>query len=166
MRRQLIFTVMVCLLAVGGTCVVCAQSPQFSIFDSFEQRSKPGEGDVVIHQSEAIKKLVGTRVDNENVEILNGKPILNLAGYRIQVYSSNIQRVAKGEAEALAAKIKELFPDLETYPKYFAPFWKLHVGNYLTDEEASIMWRELRKAFPQRKNEIFIIEDKIQLPLD
>lgn len=182
-KRRILFAVLAGITAVGGH-YICAQTsqnqstpkrsqtpqlqltPQFSIFDSFEKRAKPGEGVVVVHQSEAIKRMVGTRIDSENIDIINGKTYLITKGYRVQVYSGNNQRVSKEEALSLQGQIKERYPDIETYVTYHAPFWKLHVGNYRSFEEASVLLRELREVFPRKKNEIYIIEDDIRLPLD
>ena len=150
----------------GHHLSVCAQSPHFSIFDSLERSSKPGAGVVIIHQSESLKQLVGTRIDCENIDVINGKTYLITEGYRIQVYSGNDQRTSKGEAIDKQKKIKELYPDIGTYVTYYAPFWKLHVGDYRSYEEASHMLRSLREIFPQTKNETYIIEDKIRLLLD
>ena len=166
MKHSIFFTVFTLLLVVGGYNTVFAQSPHFSIFDSFESNSKSGQGIVVIHQSDAIKQLVGTRIDNENVDVTNGKTYIIIEGYRIQAYSGNNQRRSKDEATSLQTQIKELYPDIEADVRYNAPFWKLHVGNYRSFEEASFMHRELRRIFPQKKNEIYIIEDEIRLPLD
>ena len=149
-----------------GNVAINAQAPQFSIFDNLERPSKSSEGMVVIHQSDAIKRLVGTRIDSENLNVVNGKTYIITRGYRIQVYSGNNQRTSKDEAASFQAKIKGRFPGLESETKFDAPFWKLHVGNFLTFEEASIMRRELQKVFPQQKNEIYIIEDDIRLSLD
>ena len=160
MKQSIIFTILTFLSAIAMN----AQSPQFSIFDSFEQRPKTGEGTVVVHQSEPVKQMVGTRIDNDNIIVTDGKTYLKTRGYRIQAYSGN-QRTSRADADELATRIKEFFPKLDTYTKYSAPFWRLHVGNYLTYEEAFIMNLELQKTFPQRKNEIFILEDDIQLPL-
>ena len=166
MKRGIIFSVFALLMAVSGYNTIYAQTPHFSIFDSFDAPPKKGEGVVIIHQSENIKKLVGTRIDNENVVVSEGKTYLLTEGYRIQVYSGNNQRISKEEASTLQTKIKEVFIDTEADVKYNAPFWRLHVGNYRSFEEASLMLRELRSLFPQKKNEIYIIEDVIRLPLD
>lgn len=151
---------------LSGHLLSYAQSPYFSIFDSFERASKPEAGVVVIHQPEALKLLVGTRIDSENIDVINGKTYLITEGYRVQVYSGNNQRTSKGEAMEKQKKIKELYPDIRTYLTYNAPFWKLHVGDFRSYEEASHMLRSLREAFPQTGNEIYIIEDKIRLLLD
>jgi hypothetical protein len=142
-----------------------AQSPQFSIFDSFETPPKAGEGRIVVHQPDELRQLVGTRIDSENIDVVNGKTFLMTMGYRVQIYSGNNQRTSKDEALTLQTKLKELYPDL-TYIVYNPPFWKLHIGDYRSFEEASFMLRELRSVFPQKKNEIYILEDQIRLPLE
>ena len=168
MKHSIILTVFALIAAVNGSDTIHAQTPQFSIFDSFEASHSTGEGGkVVIHQSDAIKQLVGTRIDSENIDVLNGKTYLITEGYRIQVYSGNNQRTSKDEAYTLQSNIKELYPDIDTYVKYNAPFWRLHIGNFRSFEEASLILRELRGIFPQKKNEIYIIiENKIRLSLD
>ena len=166
MKRGIIFTFFTLIMAAGGYNSIYAQSPHFSIFDSFEAPPKAGKGVVVIHQSNAIKQLVGTRIDNENVSVVNGKTHLITQGYRIQVYHGNTPRISKEEVTSLQAKLKELYPNMESDIRYNAPFWKLHVGNFRSFEEASLMLRELRRLYPKEKNEIYIIEDDIRLPLD
>ena len=162
MKKILFLTIFKLLFAINGN----AQAPLYSIFDALERQPKPGEGVVVIHQPDAIKRLVGTRIDSENIDLSNGKTHLKTMGYRIQVYSGNNQRTSKDETMNLQAKIKELYPGVETYPIFIAPFWKLYVGDYLTFEEASVMRRELQKLFAQHKNEIYIVEDEIRLLLN
>ena len=166
MKHSIIFTVFTLIMAVGGYGTIQAQSPHFSIFDSFEASPKTGEGVVLIHQSDAIKRLVGTRIDSENVDVVGGKTYLVTQGYRVQVYSGNNQRVSKDEVTSLQSKVKELFPDTDAEIKYNAPFWKLHVGNFRSFEEASLILRQLHGIYPQKKKEIYIIEDDIRLPLD
>jgi hypothetical protein len=149
-----------------GTDVLSAQSPNFSIFDSFDRPVRAGEGKVIVHQSNALKQLVGTRIDSENIDISNGKTFLVTKGFRVQAYSGNSQRVSKDEVLSMQKKMKELYPNLDSYEKYDAPFWKLRVGNFRFYEEASSMLRELKAAFPDHKNEMSIIEDEIRLQLD
>jgi len=163
MIRKIIFFL---ILAACGCVVISAQSPQYSIFESLERQPKKGEGGVVIHQSEGVKRLVGTRVDSNNIDITNGKTFIKTMGYRIHVYSGNNQRTSKEETQNLQSKIRDLYPRIETYIIYEAPIWRLYLGDFLMFEEAFTMQRELRKTFAQRKNEIYIIEDEIRLLLD
>ena len=166
MKRNITLTLLTLMLISAVCNPLCAQSPHFSIFDSFDAPPKAGEGRVVIHQPDELKLLVGTRIDSENIDVVNGKTFLKTMGYRVQVYSGNNQRTSKDEAYSLQANINELYPDVATYIIYNAPFWKLHIGNYRFFEEASFMLRELRSIFPQKKNEIYILEDQIRLSLD
>jgi len=166
MTRLFYFMNLIVVTALGGYSSVSAQMLHFSIFDSFEKTPRTGEGKVIIHQPETVKMLVGTRIDSENIDVYNGKTYLKTAGYRLQVYSGNNQRTSKAEATALQTKIKELYPDIDTYVDFYAPFWKLQVGNFRSYEEATLMLRDLRGSFPKVKNEIYIIEEEIRLPLD
>jgi len=161
-RTSLLFAILTFLSTLG----LDAQFPQYSIFDVLERPPKPTEGMVVIHQSDAIKKLVGTRIDSENVNAKNGKSFITTSGYRVRVYSGNNQRTSKDELLSLEKQVKDKFPTIDTYPEFVAPFWLLYVGNYVSYEEAYVMQRELRKLFPQRKNEINIFETNINLNLD
>ena len=161
-RTYIIFCILTIFAAASGH----AQAPQLSIFESFESRPKTGEGYVIVNQSNAIKRLVGTRIDSENAEVYNGKTYIKTQGYRIQVYSGNNQLVSKKETEDLKEKITELYPGIDTNTDFDAPWWTLYVGNYPTYEEAFTMSRELQKAFPQRKKEISIFETTIRLPMD
>ena len=166
MKRFFFIIVIFASTIPGKNNGVFAQSPFFSIFDAFAQPAKPGKGAVVIHISDSIKKLVGTRIDSENVEIINGKAYYITKGYRIKVYSGNNQRTSNKEATDLEKKLKELYPDIRINKGFNAPFWELYMGDFTSIEEASYTLRELHKAFPQTKNEIYIFEADIKLPLD
>ncbi|MDR2146891.1 MAG: SPOR domain-containing protein [Tannerella sp.] len=157
---------LILLIAIGGLNFAGAQNPSFSIFDEFEKKPGKGEGTVIIHQSEALKALVGTRIDSENVDVVNGKTFLITKGYRVQVYSGNDQRKSKDHAFYMQDQLRKTYSDIQTYVTYNAPFWKLHVGNYRSYEEASEMLRKLRQDFPQIRNEIYIVEDEIRLQME
>ena len=166
MKRSVIFAALTLIMSVCGLCTTYAQSPVFSIFDSFDEPLMPGQGRVAVHQSEGIKLLVGTRLDSENVDVTNGKTFLKTMGYRIEVYSGNLQQKSRDEAVLLQKQIEEEMPGIGTYLKWEAPIWRLHLGNFRSYEEAMSMVRELRTKYPQKKNEISIVEDEIRLPLD
>ena len=163
--RNSILTIII-LISAGWAFSLNAQSPIFSIFDAFEEDPKPGEGKVVVHMSEGIKQLIGTRLDSENIDVTNGKTSIKTMGYRIQVYLGNHQQKSREEAITLQKQILEQLPELSTYLKWDAPIWRLHVGDFRFYEEAWAMVRELRALYPKKKNEIYILEDEILLPLD
>jgi len=138
--------------------------PVKTIFDSL-QESGLGKGDVVVHQSDAIKELVGARQFGANVERLNGEVFLKLEGFRAQVFSGNNQRSSKNEALQKEKEVKEVFPDVSTYVTYTAPFWKLRVGDFRTHEEADYILRQLKEAFPSYGKEMYIVQSEIKIPL-
>jgi hypothetical protein len=70
MIRAIIIIISV-LYVIGGSERIVAQAPHFSIFDSFKKIPANGEGAVIVHQSDEVKQLVGTRIDNENVDVIN-----------------------------------------------------------------------------------------------
>lgn len=135
-----------------------------SILDALQQ-SAPGKGEVNIHQSPAIRNLIGTRVYGSDVEKNGEDTFLKTQGFRMQVFSGNNQRKSKDEAFRKEKEIKELFPDLPTYVTYNAPFWKLRVGDFRTHEEAYHIQRLLMEAFPAYKKEMYIVKEEVRIPL-
>ena len=58
------------------------------------------------------------------------REMVEIDGYRVQIYSSNQQQTAKSEALELEARIKEKV-DLTVYVQYLPPFWKVRLGKSL-----------------------------------
>ena len=96
-------------------------------------------------------------------EAVNGKrELVEMDGYRVQVYSSNQQQTAKAEALELETKLKE--KDNQTvYVQYLPPFWKVRLGDFRSYDEA----REYKKLFveqyPELMGDTYIVRDKIQV---
>ena len=141
-----------------GNCVLMAQD---SIVEALT-RDVPGRGTVTIHQSSAIRQMIGRPVASEHTEEVNGRVYLLSAGYRIQIFSGNNQRNSKDEAFGKEQQIKNRFSGLSTYVSYTAPFWRLHVGDYLSYEEAYGMMQKLIAAFPSFRKEMFITKEEIR----
>jgi hypothetical protein len=163
------------LILLLSPCLLFAQNEQAAgrpvqeekvktIFDSLEEPGR-GKGDVVIRQSDSIRKLVGARKHGANVEQTDDDAFLVLDGFRTQVFSGNNQRLSKDEAFDKEEKIREQFPELATYVTYTAPFWRLRVGDYRTHEEAYHVFRQLFEAFPSFAKEMYIVKEKIRIPL-
>jgi len=138
---------------------------QNSIFDELALR-EPGKGTVTIHQSEAIRALVGQRSLMEKIEIIGDKSYIVMPGYRILVFSGNNQRTAKTEAEQKQSQINSRFSELSTQIDFTAPFWRLHVGDFLSYEEAFSTMNKLVAAFPDFKKEIQIQKEEVRIPLN
>ncbi|MDR1601731.1 MAG: SPOR domain-containing protein [Tannerella sp.] len=124
-----------------------------------------GKGTVVIHQSAIIRQMVGMLPPDAKIEEENGKRFLLVQGYRIQIFSGNNQRRSKDEAFDKEKQLNTLYPDLPTYVKYTAPFWRLRAGDFFSYEEALAMKYRLSKDFPSFKNEISIFKEDIRIPL-
>lgn len=146
-----------------GASILSAQST--SIFDELQKR-EPGKGTITINQSDAIKGLVGYRLQGERLKEENNKKYLIYNGCRVQIYSDNRQRVSKDEAYARERRVKERFPDLPTYVRYVAPFWKLRVGDCRSYEEAYHLMLRLKEALPELRKEMYIVDETVSIPLD
>ena len=96
-------------------------------------------------------------------EAINGKrEMVEIDGYRVQIYSSNQQQTAKAEALDLETKLKDKIGQT-VYVQYLPPFWKVRLGDFRTYEEA----REYKKLFvsqyPDMTGDTYIVRDKIQV---
>jgi hypothetical protein len=79
-------------------------------------------------------------------------------GWRIQVINSP----DRSKVFAAKAKILEQFPDWKAYLLYQAPYYKLRVGNFKTQEEAEDAVGQISKFFPLG---VYVIPDIIELKL-
>ena len=166
MKKFPCIALLLMLLCVAGVSAQEAtDGPIQTIFDDL-QTSKPGKGEVIIHQPEALRKMIGVRMYGENVEKTDSTAYIKIQGFRTQVFSGNDQRKSKDEAFEKEKMIKELFPTVPTYVTYTAPFWKLRVGDFRSHEEAYHMQRLLMTAFPSFGKEMYIVKEEVRIPLD
>ena len=87
---------------------------------------------------------------------------VEIDGYRVQIYSSNQQQVAKSEALELEAKIKDKI-NQTVYVLYMPPFWKVRLGDFRTYEEAKQYKKIFVDQFPSVMGDTYIVRDKIQV---
>ena len=144
-------------LAVSAVFAMSAQSvdtPEVhhSVIEHIEE-----SGNVTIDMPEALLQRLQYVAEKEDVKPLTGK----MGGYRIQVFSDNNARTAKSEARTRARNISAQFPQYPTYVVYSSPYWRLRVGNFRTQEEASQAARELKEAFPRYSREIRVVRDRV-----
>lgn len=96
-------------------------------------------------------------------EAIHGKhELVEMDGYRVQIYSSNQQQTAKGEALELEEKVKETLTQ-SVYVQYLPPFWKVRVGDFRTYEEAREYKKIVVAQYPELMGETYIVRDKIQV---
>ncbi len=121
-------------------------------------RNEPGKGKVRIIQDNLVNNRIGrprkttAAQNNEYVE---------MNGWRVQVFAGNNQRLSKEEAFKKETDIKLTFPELSTYVRYSAPFWRLRVGDCRTYKDASDILQKLRREFPAFGREMSIVKETI-----
>jgi len=96
-------------------------------------------------------------------EAVNGpRQLVEIDGYRVQIYSSNQQQTAKTEALELEAKLKDKVAHT-IYVQYLPPFWKVRIGDFRTYEEAKEYKKLFVQQYPEMMGDTYIVRDKIQV---
>ena len=96
-------------------------------------------------------------------EAVNGKrELVEMDGYRVQVYSSNQQQTAKAEALELETKLKEKV-NQTVYVQYLPPFWKVRLGDFRSYDEAREYKKQFVEQYPELMGDTYIVRDKIQV---
>lgn len=94
-------------------------------------------------------------------EAMNGKrELVEVDGYRVQIYSSNRQQTAKSEALELETKLKDKISQT-LYVQYLPPFWKVRVGDFRTYDEAKEYKKLFVQQYPEMMGDTYIVRDKI-----
>ena len=96
-------------------------------------------------------------------EAVNGKhELVEMDGYRVQIYSSNQQQTAKSEALDLEQKLRDAV-NQTIYVQYLPPFWKVRLGDFRTYDEARAYKKQFVALYPQLMGDTYIVRDKIQV---
>lgn len=88
------------------------------------------------------------------------KDLVEVDGYRVQIYSSNKQQVAKAEALELEAQMKDKISH-PIYVQYQSPFWKVRIGNFRNYDDAKEYKKIFVQQFPELMGNTYIVRDKI-----
>jgi hypothetical protein len=160
MKIRINFLFLLFFLFAGNVLIA-----QNSILDELALH-EPGKGTVTIHQSAAIRSLVGNRARDVSIETIGNKSYIVMPGYQIQVFAGNDQRTSMAEAQNKESQIKNRFSDIPTYLTFTAPFWRLRAGDCLSYEEAFFFFVRLAEAFPSFRREIQIVKEEVKIPLN
>ena len=134
---------------------------QSNIVESL-QTTVPGHGKVTVHQDAQISAMIGKRFVPTGTS--EAQRVIKSRGYRVQVYAGNNSRQARDEANAVAEKIKEKFPDMPVYTFFQPPRWLCRVGDYKSIEEAHVAMRQLKAA--GNFKEVAIVREQINIPIE
>jgi len=92
---------------------------------------------------------------------MNGKrELVEMDGYRVQIYSSNQQQTAKSEALDLEQKLRDGL-NQSIYVQYLPPFWKVRIGDFRTYDEAKEYKKQFVAQYPELMGDTYIVRDKI-----
>lgn len=125
-----------------------------NIFEGLSEKDSITQASVKIKQDVRIEKLTVSDIDTK---------IQTVSGFRVQVFSTNIQRTGKSEAFAVEKQIHEAFPDLAIYISYISPSWKVRVGDFTTQLEAQNFRSQLIEALPSLRSQMYVVPDQIVL---
>ncbi len=142
-------------------CGVTTLSAQNDMVSSLS-RQNVGEGTVTLHQDSRLTSLLGKPFVAQNATDGVDKQMMKVAGFRVQVYAGNNSRAARNEANDVADKVKELFPDLEVYTHFINPRWLCRVGDFRSIEEADAVMRKLKET--DMFKEVSIVRGQINIP--
>lgn len=158
-RLALFFLLLIALIPLS------AQNPseevvRTSIISRITYRNDSTDGHVVLRQDPRLEELIYKKKERDAKNAV----YTTVMGYRVQVFSSNEQRTAKSEAYRIDALIKEKFPHLNSYVTYISPFWKVRIGDCISQSEAAQIKNELSKEMPELQQEMYIVREKVLIP--
>lgn len=123
-----------------------------------------GGGQIRIFQSAFLRGLIHTKERIYSPMNVNGVEYQTYQGYKVQAYSGN-RADSKSLVASRALRIRNDFPELDIQTIYEAPFWHLHVGNFLNREEAVQCLQQLRLAFPDFGKEMYVVRSSVKVAL-
>jgi hypothetical protein len=126
-----------------------------NVFEQITAKDSVSGAKINFHQDRRIEQLF---LDRQTISA-GGE----VRGFRVQVFSSNIQQTARREAFRVKELVERNFPDVGVYESFSSPFWRVRVGDFRTREDAEEFRTELRRAFPALQREMFITQDIINL---
>lgn len=107
---------------------------------------------VQVFQSDAIAKLLHEKATGAKTQLVE------MSGYRVQIYSSNHQQLAKQEAIRLEKDMHSKL-DMPIYVSYVPPFWKVRVGDFATYVEAQEFKNNFVRQFPELMGDTYVVRD-------
>ena len=154
----LIFAMVVSALSIQAQDMVVVDSmivDSIAITDTIEVALLVDEmPNAVVHQDSLVRQLMR----DKRLGIQRGQVQVN--GFRVQVYSSNQQQVAKNEALILQQTLESQL-EKPVYALAEPPFWKVRIGNFLTREEATEYRTEIISLFPELQGSTYVVPDKV-----
>ncbi|MGM9741722.1 MAG: SPOR domain-containing protein [Candidatus Cryptobacteroides sp.] len=119
----------------------------FNILDG----STYGDGEVKIHQSQAITDAMRRHIENN--------PSRKLSGYRVRIFFVNSQN-ARSTSEQVMKKFMLSYPGVPAYRSYQNPFFKVVAGDFRTKSEAMEFLQKVKPSYP----DAIVVRENIEFP--
>ena len=128
------------LLAVAVVSAIASARAQGSPEDFKRElgMNDPVHGSRVMVEEEAQIRPLLNREGNADVKI---------KGFRVRIFLDNSQGARAGAAAA-QRRFKELFPDISCYLDYHELYFRVAVGDCITDDEAQMLLAKVVRDFP------------------
>ncbi|MBO7259195.1 MAG: SPOR domain-containing protein [Paludibacteraceae bacterium] len=144
----------VCVHAENQTdSIVPYQRP--AIFEEITDNTHGGN--VTLYQDERIETVIASKINGSELQTMD------ISGFRLQVYSSNVPQTSKKEAFDIEKDMKTAFPDIPVYVIYQPPFWKVRLGDFRNQTEADLLRQDVITRFPNIKGDVYLVKDMIQV---
>lgn len=118
------------------------------------------KGSVIVIKDPAIDSLIARRVLLNKLVYNNsankGASSIVIYGFRVQAYFGHDRK----EANKIQAKLKQMYPDFETYISYNLPNFRIKIGDFRSRLEAEKLVSQLRPNYPT----LFIFNERINPP--
>jgi hypothetical protein len=154
--RMKSITILGLFILLPFAVVLMAQTPtdgkKKNIFETLSVPDSITHASVKVQQDSRLEKLLVVDVDS--------KP-QTVSGFRVQVFSTNVQRTGKSEAFKVEKQILEAFPDVAIYISYISPSWKVRVGDFTSQAQAQSFRNELVEAVPNLRSQMYVVPDQV-----
>ena len=106
---------------------------------------------VIVHRDPRFDEMAAKQAEINRHSVVSGPRRVN--GFRIQAINTQ----NRDEANAVKAELLRRFPDQKSYLLYQAPSFRVRLGNFLTQKDASQLRKMISALYPGRG--IYIVPD-------
>jgi len=151
-----IFFSLVLIIVLAGTAGAQAFISTADLFSRNDEKS----AELRIEQDPAVDTLLSRYILMSHRALPENDNNYGMDGYRIQIYFSST-RNAREESNRVRAEFISRFPHIASYKKYSEPgYFKVRVGDFRTKAEATKVFLEVSRVFPNA----YIVRDIINFP--
>ncbi len=136
------------LLFVFSLCII------FHEITHAQGYSKDSVSTVVVHKDPRFDELAAMQAEINKKAYLSTSHFVR--GFRIQ--AANTQN--RDEANSIKAELLRRFPDQKSYLLYQAPNFRVRIGNFLTQKDASQLRKMIAALYPDKG--IYIVPDIVE----